>query len=78
MPVPVVVERAPPTVGVSGGPLPRLMLLVTVQSLSTTPFQPLTGAEARRVPTPLLYCQFKLAACVRLPAERARSAEVSR
>ena len=38
MPVPVVVERTPPTMGVSGVPLATLMLLVSVQSLSTTPF----------------------------------------
>src|SRR5258708_4934946 len=39
MPVPVVVDRAPPTVGVSGRPLPTLIALVKVQSLISLPFQ---------------------------------------
>jgi len=57
MPVPVVVERAPPTIGVSGDPLDTLMLLVNVQSLSSAPFQPLTSV--RRRGEPVLYCQFR-------------------
>src|SRR5438309_11076417 len=76
MPVPVVVERAPPTVGVKGAPLERLMLLVKVQSLTTAPFQPFTS-RLPRVP-PLEICQLKVAECVRLVAAKPRSLAVSR
>src|SRR5262245_25991510 len=75
MPVPVVVERMPPATGVRGKPLPTLMELVKVQSFSTAPFQPLTSVPPRR-PTPVEYCQLKLATWVRLLAETARSADV--
>src|SRR5262249_33911978 len=77
MPVPVVVERAPPTVGVSGRPLPTLMLLVSVQSLNAAAFQPCRSAPPAR-PPPVEYCQLKFATCVRLLVDTARSADVSR
>src|ERR1017187_5447538 len=77
MPVPVVVERTPPTVAVSGIPLPALMALVGVQSFSKAPFHPWISMPPPR-PTAVLYCQFRFNTLGRLVLERARSAEVSR
>src|SRR5947207_15989728 len=76
MPVPVVVERAPPTTGVTGAPLETLRLLVKVQYLIAVPFQPFTSLLPR-VP-PVESCQLKVAECVRLVLAKPRSAEVSR
>src|SRR5205814_8332834 len=56
MPVPVVVERTPPTMGVSGVPLPTERLLVTLQSLNTAAFHPFSSAPPPR-PVPELYRQ---------------------
>src|SRR5215468_6487666 len=78
MPVPVVVDRIPPTVGVSGRPLPTVIVFMKVQSLISLPFQPLTRPAPAPRPAPLPYCQVKLATCVRFVAETARSAAVSR
>src|SRR6266576_481017 len=78
IPVPVVVERIPPTVGVRGGPLLIEMLLVNVQSLINLPFQPFIIPAPAPRPDPLPHCQLKLAEWVRLLDEIARSAEVSR
>src|SRR5258706_15089794 len=69
MPVPVVVERLPPTIGVSQAPLATVIMFWTVQSLSSAPFQPFTSVPPPR-PTPVLYCHMKLAVGVRVAAER--------
>ena len=77
IPVPVVVEFTPPTVGVKGMPLPMVMALVSVQSFSTTPFHPWISMPPP-LPTAVLYCQFRFTTFGRLLLERARSADVSR